>query len=217
MSNVTKSEQKSVSTIEFLESLIKSNKLPGHIKKVEDAFTIAQMGKELGFSTMQSFHQIIPIQGKLSLSAKAIGALLRKGGVKFKTKEDALFLFSDGTTGPFPSRGTEDTKEKALDRRTTLLFIRDGMEEEVSFSWRDAELQGLTTKDNWKRMPREMLYARCLAKGANRIGQDLLLGLYMADELTDSFNVKESNIIRDDEGNVKEIIEDVPYTEETDQ
>lgn len=62
-----------------------------------------------------------------------------------------------------------------------------------------------------------MLYARCLAKGANRIGQDLLLGLYMTDELTDSFNVKESNIIRDDEGNVKEIIEDVTYTEETDQ
>jgi len=28
------------------------------------------------------------------------------------------------------------------------------MEESCSFTWKDAEGQGLTTKDNWKRMPK---------------------------------------------------------------
>lgn len=59
---------------------------------------------------------------------------------------------------------------------------------------------------------KEMLYARCLAKGANRIGADLLLGLYMTEELTDSFNVPETAVKRNEDGTIKEII-DVTHTE----
>ena len=187
----------------FLRTLIDSKKLPAHIKTVEDAFTVAQMGKELGFPTMQSFHYIVPIQGKLSLSAKATNALLRKGGVQFITKEDGVYIYPNGTTTK------SSPTEKAVDRRTTIVFTRDGLSEECTFTWTDAEKQGLTTKDNWKRMPKEMLWARCLAKGANRIGSDLLLGLYMTDELTDTFGVLEQNIKRDiEDGTVIEIIDE---------
>lgn len=191
----------------FLKTLIDSKKLPGHVKTVEDAFTIAQMGKELGFATMQSFHYIIPIQGKLSLSAKATGALLRKGGVKYITKEDGVFIYPGGKSEP------SKEGEKPIDQRTTILFVRDGMEEECSFSWKDAEKQGLTTKDNWKRMPKEMLWARCLAKGANRIGSDLLLGLYVIEELTDSFNIPETHIKRNDDGTIEALTEDATHEE----
>jgi hypothetical protein len=190
---------------DFLQTLIESKKLPAHIKNVEDAFTIAQMGKELGFATMQAFHYIIPIQGKLSLSAKATGALLRKGGVQFVTVEDGLMVYKGGSTTP----STPD--EKPIDQRTTIKFIRKDLEELCTFSWKDAEKQGLTTKDNWKRMPKEMLWARCLAKGANRIGADLLLGLYTIEEMTDSLNVPESAIKRDDDGTIKTI--NIEHTE----
>jgi hypothetical protein len=190
----------------FLTTLIESKKLPVHIKNVEEAFTVAQMGKELGFATMQSFHYIIPIQGKLSLSAKAVGALLRKGGVKFITLEDGAYVYKGGALQP----STAD--EKPVDRRTTIKFIRDGLEELCSFTWKDAELQGLATKDNWKRMPKEMLYARCLAKGANRIGADLLLGLYTAEEMADTFIKDESMIKRNEDGTIAEII-DTTYQE----
>lgn len=190
----------------FLQTLIDSKKLPVHITNVQDAFTVAQMGKELGFATMQSFHYIIPIQGKLSLSAKATGALLRKGGVKYVTKEDGLLIYKGGSLTPT----TPD--EKPVDQRTTILFIRDGLEETCSFTWKDAEKQGLTTKDNWKRMPKEMLYARCLAKGANRIGSDLLLGLYTIEEMTDALNISEVNIKRNEDGTIAEVI-DVPHQE----
>jgi hypothetical protein len=134
----------------FLGTLIESKKLPAHIKTVEDAFTIAQMGKELGFATMQAFHYIIPIQGKLSLSAKATGALLRKGGVKFYTKEDGVYVYKDGST----SEIRKDIEENPVDRRTAMVFMRDGIEETCTFTWQDATGQGLNTKDNWKRMPK---------------------------------------------------------------
>ena len=131
----------------FLATLIESKQLPTHIKTVEQAFTIAQMGKELGFPTMQAFHYIIPIQGKLSLSAKATNALLRKGGIKFVTMEDGVWTYKNNLEPATP-------EDKPDGRRTTIKFVRDGMEEICSFTWRDAELQGLTTKDNWKRMPK---------------------------------------------------------------
>ena len=101
--------------VKFLDNLVSSGKLPSHIKTVEDAFTIAQMGKELGFPTMQAFHYIIPIQGRLSLSAKAIGAILRRGNIHYTTKEDAVYVFSDGSTWPYITRpGTSPGDEKKL-------------------------------------------------------------------------------------------------------
>lgn len=202
-----KSLQKSESDLtSFLKTLIDSKKLPTHIKNVEEAFTVAQMGKELGFATMQAFHYIIPIQGKLSLSAKAVGALLRKGGVRFVTIEDGIFVYKGGALQP------SSAEEKPVDRRTTIKFIRDGLEEFCTFTWKDAELQGLATKDNWKRMPKEMLYARCLAKGANRIGADLLLGLYTAEEMADTFIQNENQIKRNEDGSIAEIV-DIPHQE----
>jgi len=198
-----KTSNSSTELTTFLKTLIDSKKLPGHIKNVDEAFTIAQMGKELGFPTMQAFHYIIPIQGKLSLSAKAVGALLRKGGVKYITKEDGVYVFADGTTDTISLKkdGT-----KPIDRRTTIDFYRDGLVESCSFTWRDAEVQGLTSKDNWTRMPKEMLFARCLAKGANRIGSDLLLGLYTAEELADTF-LNENQVKRNEDCTIAEIIE----------
>lgn len=195
---------KQTNIMEFLKTLIDSKKLPVHIKTVEDAFTVAQMGKELGFATMQAMHYIIPIQGRLTLSAKATAALLRKGKVQYKTVEDGVWVYRDGSALEIPK---PETEAKPYDRRTTISFMRDGVEEICSYTWKEAEAQGLTVKDNWKKLPREMLYARCLAKGANRIGADLLLGLYLTDEMADAFNVKENVVIRDEEGNIKEITE----------
>ncbi len=56
-----------------------------------------------------------------------------------------------------------------------------------------------------------MLYARCLAKGANRIGADMLLGLYTAEEMADTF-LKEEQVKRNEDGTISEVI-DTNYTE----
>lgn len=52
-----------------------------------------------------------------------------------------------------------------------------------------------------------MLWARCLSKGANRVGPDLELGLYGTDEMADAFNLPETSIIRAEDGTIKEIID----------
>lgn len=194
MTEIVKMEEKN----DFLQSLIDSKKLPSHVKNVADAFTIAQMGKELGFGTMQSFHYIIPIQGKLSLSAKAIGALLRKGGVEFVTTEDGVYVYEDGTTSVY-----KKPDAKILDIRTTIEFYRGDKTEICSFSWKEASDMGLTGKDNWKKMAKFMLWARCLSKGANRIGADHLLGLYCVEELYD--HTDNVDAVRNEEGEIIEI------------
>lgn len=193
----------------ILMRLIKSGQLPGHVTTVESAFTIAKMGRELGFPIMQSFHFIIPIQGKLTLSAKAIGALLRKAGITLTTTEDAVYVYRDGSTAAYPKAGDE----KPIDRRTTIVFKRKEEVETVSFTWNDAALQGLVGKPNYLKYPKEMLYARCLSKGGNRIGQDVLLGLYSTDEMYDVFSVEnrmsEDNVRRDEAGNITEVRENI--------
>lgn len=47
-----------------------------------------------------------------------------------------------------------------------------------------------------------MLYARCMAKGSRRIGPDIVLGLYLVDEIADSLNVDEGRITRSEEGHI---------------
>lgn len=207
MGDIQKVEQQNLpldQAREQFEILIKSAALPAHIKNTEMAYTVAKMGRELGFDVMQAFHYIVPIQGRLSLSAKAIGALLRKGGIAYQTLEDALYVYPDGKTSDLSILGDQ----KPVNRRTTIKFVRNGMEEICSFTWVDAEKQGLTNKDNWKRMPKEMLWARCLSKGANRVGSDLLLGLYSTDELLDTFGTGNEKVIREEDGTVIEIIDE---------
>lgn len=194
---------KKQTSTEYLQKLIDGKSLPNYVKNVETAFTIVEMGKELGFDPLQSLHYIIPIQGRLSLSAKALGALLRKGGVKYTTTEDGMYVYPDGTTD---STAPKADGTKPIDRRTTIVFHRDDMIETCSFTWKDAEEQGLTTKDNWKRMKKEMLFARCLSKGANRIGPDLLLGLYTVEEMVDTF-LNENQVKRNEDGSVAEVID----------
>lgn len=174
-----------------LQILIDSKVLPSNIKTIEQAFTIAKYGKELGMPVMQAFHQIYSIQGRLALSAKALGGLLWKNGIQYKTVKD----------GEIVVRGTDKDGNEIKDRVTTIIFYRGRIEEEVSFYWSDAVKAGWTTKDNWIKMPKQMLYARCLSLGANRIAPDVTMGLYTVEEMVDITNAK--NVDIDEEGNVK--------------
>lgn len=195
---------------QLLSRLIESKKLPAHIRTVADAFTVGKFGRELGFPIMQAFHYIIPIQGRLTLSAKAIGAILKKNNIKYTTTEDGVYVFRDGTTSQYLRTGSTNPEDKPIDQRTTMVFTRDGETESVNFTWIDATKQGLVEKDNWKRMPKEMLWARCLSKGSNRVAPDFLLGLYSTDEMFDAMGNSSMRVVRDDiNGTITAI--DAPY------
>jgi hypothetical protein len=189
MSDVAKVEKQLPSVpqneMEQLQLLIDSKSLPSNIKTIEQAFTIAQFGKDLGMKPMQAFHQIYNIQGRLALSSKGLGALLWANGIQYKTIQDFEKIEDNGKS----------------DFITTIEFYRGNIVDRASFKWSDAVRAGWTTKDNWTKMPKHMLYARALALGAQRIAPDKILGLYTVEEMTD-VTPNTSNVIINEEGDV---------------
>jgi hypothetical protein len=167
--------QQPVTEMEQLQILIDSKNLPANIKTIEQAFTIAQFGKDLGMKPMQAFHQVYSIQGRLALSSKGLGALLWANGIGFKTLKDFELII----------KGKDKDGNDVKDRVTTIEFYRGNISEVASFYWGDAVKAGWTTKDNWIKMPRHMLYARALALGAQRIAPDKILGMYTVEEVMD--------------------------------
>lgn len=176
--------------METLQVLIDSKSLPSNIKTLEQAFTIAQFGKDLGMKPMQAFHQIYNIQGRLALSSKALGALLWSSGISYRTIQDFELVV----------KGKDKDGNDIKDRVTTIEFYRGQIKEVASFYWSDAVKAGWTTKDNWVKMPKHMTYARCLALGANRIAPDKILGLYTVEEMADITDAKDVKI--NEEGEV---------------
>jgi len=168
-----------------LQLLIDSKVLPSNVKTIEQAFAIAQFGKDLGMKPMQAFHQIYSIQGRLALSSKGLGALLWANGIQYKTIQD------------FEKITKEDGKSDFV---TTIEFYRSKITDKASFYWSDAVRSGWTTKDNWVKMPKFMMWARCLSMGAQRIAPDKILGLYTVEEMVDVTNAP--NVSINDEGEV---------------
>lgn len=202
----------------FLQKLIEGKVLPGHIKTVETAFAIAQFGRELGIAPMQAFHQVIMINGKMTLSVHGYNALLRNKGIIIETFRDAEYMYIHKTSGAIhhsaiPLHESGDLFDKPIDRVTTIRFTRGTQVEEVSYYYSDAVKAQLHEKDNWVKYRREMMYSRCLTKGARRIGADIIMGLYSPDELYDSFNMKENQVKRDTDGNIIATIVDTNYEE----
>jgi len=164
---------------------VKSGLLPANIKTPEQAVVIALKGKELNLQTMASFEMIDVIMGKPCLKPKGMAALVRKGGVKTKTIKDFEPVYNE--------------EGKKVDMETVIRFYRDGIEEDVKYTYMDASNLGLTSKDNWKKQPGVMMYWRCYSKGANRVCPDLIGGLYTTEELA-SFTANAPEIILTEDG-----------------
>lgn len=143
MSDIIKQEETTLAVpaneMEQLQLLIDSKVLPSNIKTIQQAFAIAQFGKDLGMKPMQAFHQVYSIQGRLALSSKGLGALLWANGIQYKTVQD------------FEKVEKSDGK---ADFVTTIEFYRGKIVDRASFHWSDAVRAGWTTKDNWVKMPK---------------------------------------------------------------
>jgi hypothetical protein len=171
-----------------LQLLIDSKVLPSNVKTIEQAFAIAQFGKDLGMKPMQAFHQIYSIQGRLALSSKGLGALLWANGIQYKTIQDFEKI---------------DKGDGKSDFVTTIEFYRGKITDKASFYWSDAVRSGWTTKDNWVKMPKFMMWARCLSMGAQRIAPDKILGLYTVEEMVDVTNAPNVSINEEGEITIK--------------
>lgn len=145
------------------ETFLGSDLVPKHFNSSSKFIVAVQFGLELGFSLWQSVQNLHVVNGQIGIKSSAIGGLIRSSG-KCEWMEQ---IFSEDSE-------TAIVKSKRVD---------DPTENESSFSIEDAEIAGLSGKDNWKKYPKDMLMYRALSRHGRHFYGDVMAGLYTTDEL----------------------------------
>ncbi len=180
--------------MKWANTAIESGLLPDSITEPEQVVTIVQHGKELGLSPMIALNNLHVIAGRPVISSSMLGALLKRKGVEWVWEEDFVTI--------------EKPDKSGSDKRTKLKFfwnspITDSvMETEFSVTWAQMEVAGYTTKHNWKKYPKEMMRARCLAYGVRANFPEILMGIYSDLEVNDIAGQEERPVEMNQEGEI---------------
>jgi hypothetical protein len=149
------------------KNLMASKAIPASIENEAQALAIIQYGRELGYPPMMALQNISLIKGRPTLSANLIGARLKNAGYDYNV-------------------GKWDEKT------CTIEFVKpSGGKFTYTYTLEDAKGAGLTAKDNWRRMPKDMLFARCISKGGRAVAPEILMGVYEQTEVQESDVAKE--------------------------
>lgn len=147
-----------------MQDVAKTFAASGYFKDVTDvakAYTKVLAGSELGIPPMQAMTGIHIVEGKPTLSAALVGALIKRSG-------------------------RYDYQVKTLtDTECVLVFLQDGKEAgESPFTIDDAKKIGVAGKQVWQKYPRNMLLSRALTNGARWFCPDVFGGaIYTPEEL----------------------------------
>jgi hypothetical protein len=149
--------------LKVCDMIAKSGLAPASFKTPQAIFTAMLRGGELGFSPMQSLETFDVVQGRVTMRAAGLQALCVANGGKFEVLEES-------------------------DKACTIRASRasNGWQQEYTFSMDDAAKMQLNGKENWKKMPKFMLYARCVSVLCRRGWADKVAGLYSSEEMRDS-------------------------------
>lgn len=150
----------------FGEMFVASGMFP-NIKKVSQAMVKIIAGREMGIGPFAAMNGMNIIQGRCVPDANLMAAAV---------KADPRYNY----------RVEEHTTQVCK-----IVFFENNEEIGCSrFTIEDAQAAGLTNKDNWRKYPRNMLFARALSNGAKWFCPDAFPGpVYVAEELGDNFNV----------------------------
>jgi len=166
-------EEKEIWNLQYkqAEHLIKSGAIPASFTRPEHALAVIQYGRELGYQPMTALQNINIIKGKTTMSANMMAARFKGAGNDFYIKS-------------------------WNDTICELAFIsKDSKREQViSYTIEDAKKAELLNKDNWKKNPKEMLYARCISKGVKIVDPTIMMGFYIPEELGAEID-EEGNVI----------------------
>lgn len=147
--------------------LLKSGFIPSSIKSPEQFLAVILKGRELGLPPMYSCAHIVIIQGKPTMSAEVMLAMIFKN-----------------------CPGTKIQYLEVTNEKCTIKASRPGGDPSTfSFSMADAKAAGLDTKENWRKYPRAMLRSRCISELARSLFPDCVAGVsYTAEELGANVN-----------------------------
>lgn len=163
---------------EISEKFIKTGFLPVSIKTPQQALLIAMKGRELGIPPLQALSQIHVIQGKPTISAELMLALI------YRNFPEAIITFKK-----------TDNEACIIEAKRT----KDQEKQTFTFTIKDAEQAGLLSKDTWRKYPAALLRARNISAMARALFPDAIMGAsYTPEELgaeveesEDGFTVKD--------------------------
>lgn len=155
--------------LQFASTLLGTQMVPTHFKRPQEVLAAILYGQELGFAPMQALQAIHVINGKPSLDTNAMKALIIQNGGRFETV-------------------------KWTDTECTLRGVRGEWKEEFSYTMKDATQAQLNKKDNWLKMPKDMLYARVISRIARNMFGDVTKGFYTKEEMQDSASEEPKNV-----------------------
>lgn len=149
---------------QMAQLLVKSGLIPQSLNTPEKVCVALQWGHELQLSPMVAVNNITVVNGKPTLSADVMSAVVKRspeyGGIEWLQM-------------------TDEVAECVVIRRG------NGYEEKThsKYTIQDAAKAGLTGKDVWKKYPRRMLKHRCLSYALRDAFPDILAGLYNPEEM----------------------------------
>lgn len=164
-------------------------------------FSIMLYARELGLPPMQcimgGMHNI---QGKITISAQLMNAMIRKAGHKLEIDSNELRCIINGIR--------KDNGESC----------------KVSFTVEDAKKAGIYKEGGgWAKYPSDMCFARALSRLARRLFSDVIGTAYVEGEIEedDKNKIKSTHISKDNEKivfeeavNIVEIIDERPLAED---
>lgn len=158
-----KKAQNNITALERLaQHAFQSGLFKGKVANVSSGVIALAFGQDLGLSATTSLTSIHVIDGKPSMSANLMLALVKK---------------------------TPGWKVKVIERSHVRCVLEWSENGEVlgrsEFTMEDAKLAGLASKDNWRKYPKQMLFNRCVSDGFRTFCPHLACGhtIYTPDEL----------------------------------
>jgi hypothetical protein len=151
MSNIIKFEEQTAIAKAFKESGLFPD-----LKSEAQAIVKVQAGLELGLEPFAAMQGIDIVQGKPRMNASLQAGLIKKSGrynykVLEHSEQACKLEFYEKWGDSWQSIGTSE------------------------FSMKEAQQAGLAAKDNWKKHPKNMLFARALSNGAKWYCADVFL------------------------------------------
>jgi len=103
---------------------------------------------------------------------------------------------------------------ETTDKIAKAKFVFEDNELLYEYTINDAKIAGLTNKDNWKRMPKEMLRARCASSGIRMSNPACLNNMYSVEEASEIVDVNATETMPTIEATDAEIVETTEVAED---
>lgn len=165
--------QQRVATMFARSGLFADVKGASETESIAKAMVKIQLGESMGFSAAESMTGIDLIQGRIAVGANLRAARMQRAGYSWPRMQ----CTDEGCYIPLEFQGKPMLHQR-VDPEGNLVVDKDGnpvmVQAVVSFKKSDAEKAGLATKENYRKDPSSMYFARAITRAQRRYAPGVL-------------------------------------------